>query len=570
MTTARAKGVRELSAVFPAGFDMKLPFRVTTGIVSLLLAAFVVPGMLLLSRELIANGWSSAFTAFLIPAAVLQSLVVLLFIGQWMLIIRWMGFPVSFRTMAGVYCAATIVECLTPSVKAGGEVTKVLLLKNRAGLDHARGTAAVLVQKSLSALVFLVLAGLSLLGLMTFGDGLPPSWTPQLAIASIGVLLAGFALLALRKWTPTDQIPYQPGLRSAAFRLFAKVANALASFRAQPHRIGIHVGMSVMIWGLFPVTLGVLLHGLDAEMPWYLLGAITFTSYIAGMLPILPGGVGSFDAVMVILLRQSGMDLAAAVALTLAFRVVSFWFVLACCSAFAVGEWLYRTFHHWIVSRVPNMITFGNLLLGMTSVMLCLSGVDRRIAAACILGAALLDALDGWFARRLNAESAFGKELDSLSDLVSFGVAPMAVLFTPGSFAHGFFVPISLAFIAASAFRLARYNVSAPARGFTGLPITAAGITVALLVLFFPARASWVDQVVVVSLAAAMVSVVPIPRLRLVSDGANQPAPSLGDFTPERRSHARVYVASVHLRRPAAAACDRAAAQSGHRTVPTL
>lgn len=131
-------------------------------------------------------------------------------------------------------------------------------------------------------------------------------------------------------------------------------------------------------------------------------------------------------------------------------------------------------------SWVPNVFTFINLGLGIFSIILCF---DNKVihSSLCILLAALIDRYDGRIARKLNAVSPLGKELDSLSDLVSFGVAPVLASWKfsmPGI--EILSVILLLSFAICGAFRLARYNVSEFRNIYTGIPITAAGSLVAL------------------------------------------------------------------------------------------
>jgi len=76
---------------------------------------------------------------------------------------------------------------------------------------------------------------------------------------------------------------------------------------------------------------------------------------------------------------------------------------------------------------IPNLLTVINLFAGVIAILLAFGG-KWLIAAGLIMGAALFDSLDGRIARRMNATSEFGRELDSLADLISFGVAPATIV----------------------------------------------------------------------------------------------------------------------------------------------
>jgi CDP-diacylglycerol---serine O-phosphatidyltransferase len=137
---------------------------------------------------------------------------------------------------------------------------------------------------------------------------------------------------------------------------------------------------------------------------------------------------------------------------------------------------------------VPNAVTVGSMFCGFLTIIYASSQRWEKACVAIFL-AILLDGLDGRVARRLNATSRFGLEFDSLSDLVSFGIAPAALIyewcFRVEADEFGVFVCFVYALCAAS--RLARFNISAEnLSGFQGLPSPAAAGMVVAVVNFMP------------------------------------------------------------------------------------
>lgn len=167
-----------------------------------------------------------------------------------------------------------------------------------------------------------------------------------------------------------------------------------------------------------------------------------------------------------------------------------------------------------LTKAIPCIFTLANLLLGVVSLVLTMDG-DFVIAGASILLAMILDAMDGRVARRLDATSTFGKELDSLADLVSFGVAPAILVYAFKIKVMGITgLIICIIFALCGALRLARFNVLNISEYFMGVPITAAGSLVALLVLVgtrisIPAL---VYPAIVIGLALLMVSNIKIRK----------------------------------------------------------
>src|SRR5690606_5430494 len=125
---------------------------------------------------------------------------------------------------------------------------------------------------------------------------------------------------------------------------------------------------------------------------------------------------------------------------------------------------------------LPSMFTVGNLFLGIIAIILSVHGEWQYAAIMVIIGM-LLDGLDGRVARMLNTQSEFGKELDSLSDVISFGFAPVLVVYVRILQDMGIAGwVITAIFPICGALRLARFKVEPGLPGFfIGLPITAVG-----------------------------------------------------------------------------------------------
>ena len=177
---------------------------------------------------------------------------------------------------------------------------------------------------------------------------------------------------------------------------------------------------------------------------------------------------------------------------------------------------------------LPNIITVGALCAGLTGVRFAIAG-QWEFAMVAILVAAVLDALDGTIARLLKAASDFGAELDSLSDVVAFGVAPALIIyFWSLSDIGGFGWVAALFFAVCCALRLARFNSTLETRPpyacnfFIGVPAPG-GALLALLPLlvsqdfgdgFF--RHPAVTGPWIVAMALLMVSQVPTYSLKQI------------------------------------------------------
>lgn len=136
---------------------------------------------------------------------------------------------------------------------------------------------------------------------------------------------------------------------------------------------------------------------------------------------------------------------------------------------------------------IPNLFTTGNLFCGVFAI-LSVFNANYIAAAIAILVAMIFDVLDGKSARLTNSTSHFGLEYDSLSDVVSFGVAPGLLIYSWALSGQGTFgVAVMFAYVAMGAVRLARFNSTvalSDGKYFTGLAIPAAAGVIASLVVF--------------------------------------------------------------------------------------
>ncbi|HEY0840348.1 MAG TPA: CDP-alcohol phosphatidyltransferase family protein [Vulgatibacter sp.] len=148
--------------------------------------------------------------------------------------------------------------------------------------------------------------------------------------------------------------------------------------------------------------------------------------------------------------------------------------------------------------EVADLVTLANGFSGMAAVLLSMRFVGRGDRAALWVALGLLplafvfDSLDGWIARRLGRASLLGQELDSLADLISFGVAPAALAFALGM-DGGWDAAILVYFVGCGVGRLARFNTTAAhlagpkgkVSHFEGTPIPSSLLLVVLLAVLF-------------------------------------------------------------------------------------
>ena len=205
-----------------------------------------------------------------------------------------------------------------------------------------------------------------------------------------------------------------------------------------------------------------------------------------------------------------------------------------------------------LLKQIPNIFTLLNLFFGCLAIVCIMqSGLvislddnaqqvvdipEKMVYASMFIGiAAIIDFLDGFVARLLKASSEMGKQLDSLADVVSFGVAPGLIVYqflrlSYSQEINGLDVNtlwLSLAFIipCAGAYRLARFNIdTSQSTGFKGVPIPAAGLLIAAFpLIYFYNYSSFVNNIliskwfwysVILIISYLMVSTLPMLALK--------------------------------------------------------
>jgi CDP-diacylglycerol--serine O-phosphatidyltransferase len=178
---------------------------------------------------------------------------------------------------------------------------------------------------------------------------------------------------------------------------------------------------------------------------------------------------------------------------------------------------------------IPNILTLLALCAGMTAIRFAIAG-QFQYAVFTVIAAGIFDGLDGRLARLLKATTRFGAELDSLSDFISFGVAPAAILYlwTMAQW-HGVGWAIVLFYAVCCSLRLARFNTQLAAEPppwaanfFSGAPAPAgAGLLMLPMFInfewgFWVARSPYLNGVWIAGIALLMVSTVPTVSLKRI------------------------------------------------------
>ncbi|AFZ71590.1 lysylphosphatidylglycerol synthase transmembrane domain-containing protein [Natronobacterium gregoryi] len=292
----------------------------------------------------VAAGWSElragvahAQGRIMVGLLALQVLTLGLIAYQWQFVLRRADVDLHYREVLAVTLAGGFVESVTPSSKLGGEAAKVYLFRRLSGAEYGTLSSALLVHKFVSLLPFFGLCLLfATVGLLRLELALPSS--ALLAIGATGALagIVGGTLVLMR----TEQfpgtlpgfgridLPTWVGQRVGDAIAFARDAVVGATTVLSPWERRWLYGISLVVWGLYPIKIYVVALMLGLDVSLFLATIGTGLAYLASIVPFSPGGLGSFEGVLAGVFVAGGTTFADGMAVSVLSRLVTFWFPL--------------------------------------------------------------------------------------------------------------------------------------------------------------------------------------------------------------------------------------------------
>ena len=216
--------------------------------------------------------------------------------------------PLSFASVLRINLAGTFIESITPSVKLGGEAAKFFLFRKASGAGY-RELASVMVYHKF--IVFIPFAAACSIFLI---PGLISIEMPSRFYNSFAAFSAAGA---------------------AVFAVYAFSAKKFKNIPGTWQTAGLLL-LSLAIWLLYPVKIYTAARAVGAEPGLLLSSLATYSSYLMGMIPLLPGGLGAFEGTMVLVFTLAGFTAVQGAAIALASRAVTFWFTMAVSGAAAL------------------------------------------------------------------------------------------------------------------------------------------------------------------------------------------------------------------------------------------
>ena len=261
----------------------------------------------------------------------LQVLTRLLLSYQWNFLIRKKEGQISFGRTFFICQAGKFIESVTPSSKLGGEAAKIYLFRQQTGLSYEGLTSLTLTHKYLTLLPFLLIAGGFIMA-TSFSFSLPGVVYWSLLIFGIAIILfLGFIFWQSKNKDVLIEVD------DTDFVFWEKLKSILSFFqRAAANSRGIITPseqgklflISAFFWFLYPVKIYLAASSLGFEISLVFAALATYSAYLVSMLPLTPGGLGTFEGTMALVFSFNQFLFAEGLAVALVARLVTFWFPL--------------------------------------------------------------------------------------------------------------------------------------------------------------------------------------------------------------------------------------------------
>ncbi len=316
----------------------------------LIAITLITSAVIIIGGEDILTALLKAVPGIMVLLIALQFLTLSATAGQWQYLLKKANCRLSLGHVLAVNLAGNYIESITPSVKLGGEAAKVYLFKRYSSLGYEALTGILLALKYFSLLPFVILSALSVTAAILYFD------FPAISLYAFGFLVAFFMAIAALYFKKDIQGRVFKGraetgekhtgtgeerINSSITRLPVKLVQAVSRIPAFVNRASSNsrnlttfsegtalIAVSALIWLLYPLKVFLVTGMLDLSIGLPAVAIITFTAYLVSMVPLLPGGLGSYEGTMVLMFSFVGIAPAEGLAVALISRLITYWIPL--------------------------------------------------------------------------------------------------------------------------------------------------------------------------------------------------------------------------------------------------
>ncbi|WJI10187.1 UPF0104 family protein [Methanobacterium sp. CWC-01] len=275
---------------------------------------------------------------YLVLAFILQLLTYGLWTWRWSINIQAVGLSVKNRHLFPMLLVGLAVNNITPSARGGGEPVRGYILSKYTGSSFEKSFATVIADRALDTIPFIVLAVTSIVAAASYLN--LPRYGLYSIIMAVVVLVAGFLVLLymsfnlefgrrVSRWITRVIKRFS---RKEHSQLEEKAQKAIHGFQNSMRTMGrdknvliYGLGLSFLIWFLEILRVYIIFAAFQVEVPLLVIALVFIISTLIGFIPLLPGGLGAVDGLMIILFSAAGIPASISAAATIVERLISFW-----------------------------------------------------------------------------------------------------------------------------------------------------------------------------------------------------------------------------------------------------
>ncbi len=251
----------------------------------------------------------------------------------WYSLLESSGSPLGYLTVAKISLISSFVESVTPSVKFGGEAVRTYLLEQQVKQGYKRVVGVLLAQKFISIVPLVILC------LLVFTSGAFYYSVPRQFFYLVSFFI--FSLLALFWAGRYFAAGYDEALsdkNDQSYSLVQQKLMIIKQFLIRAYQQALELlapgqlfrlfTISFLIWLFYPLKLYIAARLLNIELNIFFIMLVTYAAYLVSMVPLFPGGLGSYESVVVMLFVLNGYSSSQGLGTVLVSRTVTFWFPL--------------------------------------------------------------------------------------------------------------------------------------------------------------------------------------------------------------------------------------------------
>ncbi len=277
-------------------------------------------------KELVTN--IKQVSIWIVLILILLQIITQLLLGiQWNRISKSILSEGNFYKMFYILSTGNVVEAITPGAKIGGEVTRLFYLKSELNASTLDATNIIVIQKSISMSVLFSICLISFIYLSTkisLGLSLFAQIIIYISCALLIILLISFLFGSSKLSSLLSKSNKKGIVKINKFVLSYSNATKMISRKEWV----IQFVISMLVWILFPIKMAILCYSLNIDMNFFVIITVTMTSYMVGMLPITPGGIGTFEGTVISILALLNIGVSISTTIAIVFRIITFWFVM--------------------------------------------------------------------------------------------------------------------------------------------------------------------------------------------------------------------------------------------------